>query len=208
MLYKNKNEKEKEIQLLRRLMRYCVNEEKAERNAKMLMSEFGCIKNILNAEISEFYTKTDIPESAAVSLCLFGKLIKYTEYERFGENPVLTDSDVRVKFARAVVSVMPYEDFYMLMLDEKGRLIKNMPVSRGGEHSVNVNKRLVADAALRCGAKGVIVVHTHPGTSALPSNDDIKSSIGMMLNELGIKLVDHIIVSREDGCSMNRLGII
>ena len=210
MLYGNTHEKEYEKQLISSILKYSMNAKDAETATEKLIDEFGCAKNILSAEIIDLKTAADISETCAVALSLVGMMIQYTQYEQFGNNPVLSDLGVRQQFVQSAVAVMPYEDFYLFLLNEKDRLIKIMPVSHGEVKSVEVNKRFVADVAVKHGAKSVIAVHTHPQASSEPSGDDITSTVAIaaMFKKLGIRLVDHIIVG-SDGCfSMSEHGII
>ncbi len=210
MLYKNIQEQENEKRLLCEILGYMMTNEKAEKSATRLIEEFGCIKNILSAGIKDLQSSADMSENEAVSLSLFGKLMHYTEYETFGENPELSQPKVREKFVQVAINVMPYEDFYLFLLDQKYKLIKIVPVSRGSETDVGVNKRFILDETVKNGASGVIAVHTHPCANAEPSIDDIKATedIASTLSSIDIKLVDHIIVGRDGICSLYERNIL
>jgi DNA repair protein RadC len=57
--------------------------------------------------------------------------------------------------------------------------------------------RLVVETALNHNAYGVVLCHNHPGGDATPSPDDIMATrnIQSMLAQLGILVLDHVIVS-------------
>ena len=209
MLYKNTQERENEQRLLCEILGYMMTNEKAEKSAIRLIEEFGCIKNIFSAEIPDLKTCTALTEAEAVMLSFVGKFMGYVAYEKFGENPVLTDAETRKRFVSTIVGVMPYEDFYIMLLDEKGRMIKTVPISHGNETAITISVRFITDTVMKFGAKGVIAVHTHPAGSLQPSHEDIQSTymLAELLKKLEVQLVDHIIVGRNGVCSMKELNM-
>ena len=210
MLYKTKQEKETENSLLSELLGFFMTEEDAEKTAKQLINEFGCIKNVLSSSAADLHNESCLTEDDALMLEFFGKLIKYAEYERFGENPALTETEIRKRFVKVAIEIMPYEDFYLFLLDGKGRLIKIMPVSHGSESGVEASRRVVVDTAVKYGAKGVVAVHTHPAATSQPSVEDIKTTneISILFKKVDIQFIDHIIVGKNGVCSMKEGGII
>ena len=56
-------------------------------------------------------------------------------------------------------------------------------------------------------ASSIIVVHNHPSGDVLPSSEDIKFTrkISEAGKVFGIEVIDHIIVSDRNFCSLKRL---
>ncbi|WP_025886118.1 JAB domain-containing protein, partial [Asaia prunellae] len=67
----------------------------------------------------------------------------------------------------------PIEQFRILFLDEKNRLLADETQSRGTVNHTPVYPREVARRAMELGAKSVILVHNHPSGDPTPSRDDI-----------------------------------
>lgn len=81
---------------------------------------------------------------------------------------------------------------------------------KGGAARVGIDIREVARSACAIGASSVLLVHTHPSGAALPSPEDIRltSSLRLLLQELGIKLLDHIIKAAGQSYSMKANGLL
>jgi DNA repair protein RadC len=99
------------------------------------------------------------------------------------------------------------EIFYMLCLDGVGNLINCCKMSEGSAGTVVVDKRLVLETAIRNNADKVIFAHNHPNGVAVPSKNDLSltSELGSLLNGLGIRVADHIIVAGGDSISLASL---
>ena len=83
-------------------------------------------------------------------------------------------------------------------------------ISEGTPGEVQAYPRVVIETALNLNAQGVLLCHNHPGGIAAPSQADIDvtQQLEMLLTELGIKLLDHIIVAGETAYSMADEGLI
>jgi len=86
-----------------------------------------------------------------------------------------------------------------IMLTVKNDLIGVETVSIGSIVSSNIAPRDLFKSAILSNACGIIVCHNHPSGSLVPSNEDIK--VTKQLIEagelLGIKVLDHLIVSNQ-----------
>jgi len=62
-----------------------------------------------------------------------------------------------------------------------------------------VHPREVFRPAIRNGAKGIILIHNHPGGALEPSQDDLDITKRIIASGeiLGIEVYDHIIVTRN-----------
>lgn len=92
------------------------------------------------------------------------------------------------------------ENFIVLLLDVKNRLIKERHISRGSLTASIVKPREVLSAAVTEMAAGIILVHNHPSGDPTPSQDDldVTSRIANAGKIIGIKVLDHVIIG--SGC--------
>ena len=90
------------------------------------------------------------------------------------------------------------EKFWVLCLNRKNRLLKQVEISSGTATSSLAHPREVFRAAIRHGAAAVVCVHNHPSGDPAPSAADIQ--VTRQLREaakaVDIDLVDHVIVGR------------
>lgn len=91
------------------------------------------------------------------------------------------------------------EEFHVLLLDQKSRLIADRTITRGLVDKTPVHPREIFRPAIRESCSRIILVHNHPSGDPTPSRQDITAT--KVLTEagelLGIKVIDHLIVGAE-----------
>lgn len=92
------------------------------------------------------------------------------------------------------------EFFVVLFLNTKNCLIKGQIISIGTLNTSLVHPREVFRTAIVEGANSIILVHNHPDGDPTPSDNDIKITkrIAKSADILGIKVLDHIIIAKND----------
>jgi DNA repair protein RadC len=102
------------------------------------------------------------------------------------------------------------EQFHLLFLDRKNRLIADEMHQRGTVDHTPVYPREVVKRALELGASALILVHNHPSGDATPSKADIEMTreIEDAAGKLGIALHDHIVIGRADQKSFKSMGLL
>jgi len=102
------------------------------------------------------------------------------------------------------------EVVYAICLDPKCKVICCRELSRGVVNSTAVSIRKIVELSLAKNAAGIIISHNHASGLALPSREDESTTkqIKSALNSVGIRLVDHIIVSGEDFVSLSESGLL
>jgi DNA repair protein RadC len=91
------------------------------------------------------------------------------------------------------------EKFVCLYLNSKNQILAKQLLSIGTVNQVNPAIREVFRYALACDAVGVIVGHNHPTADSTPSTQDKEFTRNLVKagEALNIKVLDHIIVSRD-----------
>ena len=71
-----------------------------------------------------------------------------------------------------------------------------------------VPRKTVAENARKLESSAIIIAHSHPGTVARPSKEDIASTMfyRRALADYGIRIIDHIIVAESNWYSMRAHG--
>ena len=91
------------------------------------------------------------------------------------------------------------EVLLLLMLNQKGRLLKEKYVFRGTVNASIVSPREIFLEALAARAVQIILLHNHPSGDARPSREDL--NVTKRIQEagelLGIHLTDHIIIGEH-----------
>jgi DNA repair protein RadC len=102
------------------------------------------------------------------------------------------------------------EEFRVLILNNKNRLLKNAMISAGTISEAIVHPREVFRDAIREAGAAVIVAHNHPTGELTPSREDIQTT-GRLVEAgkiVGIPLLDHVIVTNVSFFSFKEGGYI
>jgi len=101
------------------------------------------------------------------------------------------------------------EHIKVLMLDVKSKLIKAETVAIGSISEVGITPREVFKKPVEYSAANIILAHNHPSGDATPSEADIEftGKVAFVGKVLGISVVDHIVVTDDNWCSMRKEGL-
>ena len=123
--------------------------------------------------------------------------------KRFGEHefkpgePLRGSGDVYAHFRERLGGEVR-EHFYAVLLDNKHRKIKDVPVSLGSLTASIVHPRDVFAPVVREAAAAVVFVHNHPSGDPTPSKEDIEitqrlRAVGELM---GVRVLDHIVIGK------------
>ncbi|MBL9215203.1 MAG: DNA repair protein RadC [Opitutaceae bacterium] len=100
----------------------------------------------------------------------------------------------------AKVAGLPVEKFWVLCLNRRNRLLKQVEVTSGTATSSLVHPREVFREAVRLGATAVVCVHNHPSGDPSPSAADLQ--VTRQLRDaariIDIELMDHVVIGRPE----------
>ena len=102
------------------------------------------------------------------------------------------------------------EEFYCIYLDAKKKVISYKLLFVGTVNHSMVHPRDIFKEAYKLNAAFIICVHNHPSGDVYPSLDDINATKRILEigNLMGIKLIDHIIISENNYYSFLENGKI
>jgi len=96
------------------------------------------------------------------------------------------------------------EEFHIVLLDEKHHVIKSKRITVGLIDKSLAHPREVFKPAVKESASALILVHNHPSGDPTPSQDDrnITKDLKRAAETLGLRILDHIILSKDKVLSM------
>jgi DNA repair protein RadC len=102
------------------------------------------------------------------------------------------------------------EKIFLLMLDTKSKMIKDMEITSGTVNSCILSPREILLISLKYEAVNIIILHNHPSGDPTPSKEDIHSTKRLKEagNLVGIKLMDHIIIGDNKYISLGEEGYL
>jgi len=101
------------------------------------------------------------------------------------------------------------EQFYALYLDTKNRIIEESLISVGILDASLTHAREVFSTAIKACSRSIILVHNHPSGDCEPSEND-KEVTKMLVDAgeiIGINVLDHIIIGKDNFMSLKEEGI-
>lgn len=109
---------------------------------------------------------------------------------------------------RARLASSPVEEFWMLALDVRHRLLFESCVARGSLTGVEVHPRDVFRTLIRGAAASVIFCHNHPSGDPTPSRQDLELTkrLGEVGDLCGIRVLDHVVVACDGFVSIASRG--
>lgn len=178
--------------------------------ARALLARFGSYANVISAPVADLLTVDGLSEAGVSALKLIQagaqRLIRAEVLHR----PVLGNWDRLMEYLQAVLGREKTEQFRVLYLDNRNRLLADVPQAKGTVNHTPVYPREVIKQALELHAIALILVHNHPSGDPSPSDEDIQmtKSIKKAANALSIVLHDHIIVGNGAWFSLRKMGLL
>jgi len=176
--------------------------------AKDLLRNFKTIKKVIDAPLERLQEISGVGLHTALLLKLCRELlILYLEAPDPERQSVTSPSQI-ANLCRARLEGLSKEQFLVLFLDNRHRLIQSEVMHRGTVDMSVVYPREVLSQALKYQAAAILVAHNHPGGSLNPSAEDIKITIELKnaAEVLGIRFLDHLIVAESKVVSLKELN--
>ena len=111
-----------------------------------------------------------------------------------------TNSQIVYDYYKNKLGDKKHEYFYCVYLDNAKKIICDKLLFIGTLNQSLVHPREVFKAAYEFSASSIICVHNHPAGSIFPSREDLEltSKLVDIGKILGIKVIDHIIVTKDN----------
>lgn len=99
------------------------------------------------------------------------------------------------------------EQFWVLCVDARMRLLSIEMIHKGTAHSVEVHPRDVFRRAIRSNAAGIALAHNHPSGDPTPSPEDLELTRRLVEcgRLLGIPVIDHVVMTSNKFRSLAEL---
>lgn len=180
--------------------------------AKALIKEFGSFAEVLSAADDKLMAFSGLKENTILVFKLVREAALRMTWQKLSEQeaPVMTSYDAVVDYCRAASGYKDREEFRIIFLNAKNRIVAEEVQQRGSINSVAIHPREVMRSAVMKGATAIIMVHNHPSGDVTPSRADIEvtKKIYEALATMDIRLIDHFIVSKNLVYSFNDHGLL
>lgn len=199
-----------EAELLAVVFQRGVRPEHAVALSSRLLSRFGSLRSLLNAEESELAAEKGVGNARLAILKAIPELAKrYYEQTLPAGQPIRSPADTEA-FLMARLRDLPHELFCCIYLDNRHRIISFEELFRGTIDGTSVYPREVVKEALSVNAAAVILAHNHPSGVAEPSEADerITRRLKSALELVDIRLLDHLVIGDGISTSLASRGML
>lgn len=161
-----------------------------------LLSESGGLTGLLRYARCDFQAHTGIGEVKSLQLIAMMEMAKRVSQCGTETKPVLDSPEKVFRFMSPRMRGLEVEQFRVLCLNRKNRLIHDLPVTSGTATASLVHPREVFRGAIHRGATAIIAVHNHPSGDPSPSSADITVTrqLRKASDAIQIDFLDHIII--------------
>jgi len=187
-----------DAELLALILRIGTRGENVVEMANRLLSMYS-LERLFDCSIDELKRIRGIGESKAIELLAIKEIGK--RYNR-AKNPItkITCAKDVFELFRERLLDEKQENFFVVLLDTKNQIIREVLITKGVLDAAIVDPREIFKPAIRYSASRLILVHNHPSGDPSPSPEDL--DVTEKIIEAGeviqIKVLDHVIVGREE----------
>jgi DNA repair protein RadC len=179
--------------------------------AKSLLDEFdGNFAALLAAPRERLKAISGVGDGVADHIALIRAILSRTAKQKAVVRETLSSWSALVDYCTKKMANEINEQFRVLFLDRKNKLLKDEVQSRGTVDHTPVYTREVVKRALDLGASAIILVHNHPSGDPTPSTADIEMTkeIAQAARVFGISVHDHLIIGKNRHASLKQLGLM
>ena len=190
-------------ELLELLLTYALPRRDTNALAHALLTRFGSLAAVLEAEIPQLMLVDGVGAQAATLLKLVrdtARRLQLRELSGRGARPRLNTPCAAAQYALHALADSAYETVLAVFLSARREVIGSETIQLGSLTEAQVYPRRVAEAALLGHAHSVILLHNHPTGDPAPSESDaaVTRAVEAALAALDIRLSDHLVVG--DAC--------
>lgn len=178
--------------------------------ARFLIARFGSFAAVISASVPDLLAMEGLGEAGVAALKIVQAGSQRLARAEVLYRPVLSNWERLMEYLQAVLAREKVEQFRILFLDNRNRLLADEAQAKGTVNHTPVYPREVVKRALELHATAIILVHNHPSGDPSPSTDDIEMTkeIKKAAATLSIVLHDHVIVGNGQWLSFRKTGLL
>lgn len=180
--------------------------DQASQTARRLIAEAGSIAGLVAWDASDYRQTKGIGRIKGLQLAAVAESARRMMTGARTCAPILNRAELAVAHLAPMAAGLPIEKFWVLCLNRKNRLIKQVEVTSGTATAALAHPREVFRAAIRESAVAIICAHNHPSGDQAPSAPDmhVTRQLREAAKAVDIELLDHVIIGRAEADPLGR----
>jgi DNA repair protein RadC len=178
--------------------------------ATELLRRFESLKGIAQADFVELQKISGIGRAKACQVMSAFELGKRVAIFSGNTKPVIRQPTDVFEYFSTQMSLLTREEFLVVVLDTKNRLVKYEFISKGTLNASIVHPRDVFRVAIIHSAAAIILLHNHPSGDPAPSQEDLDLTRRLVEagKLMGINVLDHLIIGGAKFMSMKEMKLL
>ncbi len=178
--------------------------------AYRLLARFGSFADVIAASPRDLMSVEGMGKASAAALRLVSAAAVRLGRARVMGQPVLSNEEALMTYLTQVMAREQTEQFRVLFLDSRNRLLADEAQSRGTVNHTPVYPREVIGRALELKATAIILAHNHPSGDPTPSDDDVAMTRQIVgaAKTMGIAVHDHVVIGNGAWVSFRKQGLL
>jgi DNA repair protein RadC len=186
------------------------NESAVELSRKILFDVNNNLQELGKITINDLLRYNGIGEAKAVTIISALELGRRRKLSDTREKTKICSSNDVFDYFHPLVADLPYEEFWIMLLNRANRVIEVQKISQGGIAGTVTDVRIILKNSLEKLASSLVLCHNHPSGNLQPSESD--AQITHKLREaaalMDIKVIDHLIIADNAFYSFADEGVI
>ena len=172
--------------------------------ANRLLETVGGLHGLVRSDLGELRRVSGIAVARAAQILAAVELGRRTLVRQAVDRPRLSSPRELAAYLLPQYGALSVEQFGVVLLDTKHRVIRIKVVSIGSLDTTVVHPREVFREAASASAAAIVLFHNHPSGDPTPSKDDLLLTTRMVRagEVMGIDVVDHLILADQSYYSL------
>jgi DNA repair protein RadC len=164
---------------------------------KVLAGYGNSLAALGKTDVETLCTYKGIGPAKAITILAATELGRRRKEEDVKQRMVIRDSMALYEYFHPILSDLPTEEFWIVLLNQGAKVIDRVRISTGGISGTVVDVRCVLREALLRRAVCIAACHNHPSGQARPSIDDdrLTERLYRAAQTMDIRLIDHVILT-------------
>ena len=197
----------RDSELIALVLRTGIGRRDAVALASSLLDRFGGVHGLLCQDAATLLDVKGLGQAKVGALVAIRELLKRAELAAMQQQRVIEGADMAKHYLGMHIGRSEREVFGLMLLNTRHRLLAIEDVFFGTVDRTTVHTREVVKCCLRHNAAAVILFHNHPSGDSAPSPGDVALTKRLkgVLDEVDVRLLDHLIVANMEISSLAQL---
>lgn len=186
------------------------NESAVELAKKILKGVKNNLNELGKLTVEDLMASKGIGEAKAVTIIAALELGRRRKLADVMAKKKISGSKDVFEFFQPVLADLPYEEFWILLLNRSNKIIEKFKISQGGISGTVIDVRMILKNAIEKLASSIILCHNHPSGNLQPSEADkkITTKLKDAARIMDMQVLDHLIITDSSFYSFADEGIL